>query len=98
MQTLKAIELFSGTLPGGETVTLHTGNERAFDDADAQWLLAEYPERFERVEAAVALSTDKNARKTRAASAEDETLVKKPPVDVPPEVEKFGAQAKRTKG
>lgn len=59
MTNLRAIEFWSGTLPGGETVTLHTGNERVFDDADAAYLLAEYPERFERVtENATALSAD----------------------------------------
>lgn len=50
MTNLRAIEFWSGTLPSGETVTLHTGNERVFDTADAQWLLAEYPERFVQVE------------------------------------------------
>lgn len=63
MQTLRTIEFFSGTLPSGETVTLFMGNERAFDDADAAYLLAAYPERFERVTAenAPGLSVDNAA-------------------------------------
>ena len=70
MQTLRTIEFFSGTLPSGETVTLHYGNERAFDDADAAYLLAEYPERFERVTAenAPGLSAD-NADEATATDA-----------------------------
>lgn len=69
MQILKAIEMFSGTLPSGETVTLHTGNERVFGDADARWLLNEYPERFEWVVTAPPAETDE-VEMTAALSAD----------------------------
>lgn len=68
MQTLRCTNFFSGILPSGDVVTLFTGNERVFDAADAAWLLAEYPERFERVDVpAPGLSAD-----NETAAATDE--------------------------
>lgn len=95
MQTLTALQFFSGTLPGGETVTLHTGNARAFDDADAAWLLAEYPDRFVAMADAPVVSAD-NPKRARAAGP-DPSLESKP-VEVPDDVEKFGANARRKRG
>ncbi len=100
MQTLKTLELFSGILPSGDVVTLFTGNERAFDDADAAYLLAEYPERFERVAeeraprapSGMGLSADK----PQPAAPPDASLETKM-TDVPDDVEKFGATARRKK-
>lgn len=71
MTQLRTLQFFSGTLPGGETVTLHTGNARVFEADDAAWLLAEYPDRFAIVEVtnAPALSTDNDTQPDEPASA-----------------------------
>lgn len=97
MQTLKATDFYSGILPSGDVVTLFTGNERAFDDVDAQYLLAEFPERFARVSeerAPKGLSADKPQP---AAPPPDASLETKT-TDVPDDVEKFGANARRKRG
>ena len=52
---LIAIQFLSVRVPSGRIVTLHTGNRVELDAADAQYLLAEYPDRV-RVESAPAES------------------------------------------
>lgn len=42
---LIAIQFLSVRVPSGQIVTLHTGNRVELDAADAQYLLAEYPDR-----------------------------------------------------
>ena len=42
---LIAIQFLSVRVPSGRIVTLHTGNRVELDEADAQYLLAEYPDR-----------------------------------------------------
>jgi hypothetical protein len=43
---LIAIQFLSVRVPSGRIVTLHSGNHIAdLEDADAQWLLREYPDR-----------------------------------------------------
>lgn len=97
MQILRTLQFFSGRLPGDQLVTLHTGNERAFDDADAAYLLAEFPDRFAVSADAQAAAPDVaglSADTPPQAVAPDESLKTKM-VEVPPEVEQFGAEGAR---
>ena len=67
---IQAKQFISARVPSGMIVTLHTGNTRDVDDADAQWLLAEYPERVVALDAPAAVSADN--------APDDETTSKAP--------------------
>ena len=70
---LIAIQFLSVRVPSGRIVTLHTGNRVELDEADAQYLLAEYPDRV-RVEGAPAESAPAPVTQDApAADAETET-------------------------
>ncbi len=94
MQTLRCTNFFSSLLPSGDVATLFTGNERAFDDADAAYLLAEFPDRFEVSADAKPVSADAPPATPMPAPTPDQTLITKV-TDVPEEIEKFGAEGAR---
>ncbi len=91
MRNLKAIQFYSGTLPSEQTVTLHSGNECTFEDADAEYLLREFPDRFEEL-AIVDLGEVTLPPQAETPESVDPSLETKV-VEVPAEIEQFGAQA-----